>query len=63
MKLKNEQEIESLGYKIQGHPVTNHAFTQGYMQAQQDLLSQASEGFDFKTGCPGHPIKEVENEA
>lgn len=46
MKLKTEQEVETLGYKIQGHPVTNHAFIQGYMQAQQDLLASASEGFE-----------------
>lgn len=57
MKLKNEQEIKVLAKLSAGEPLPDSdliaqwkcyigGYEKGYTQAQQDLLSQASEGFD-----------------
>ena len=53
MKLKNEQEVENLSDSMQRKlDITRKAWTfkdgykSGYHQAQQDLLSQASENFN-----------------
>lgn len=53
MKLKNEQEVENLSDSMQRKlDITRKVWTfkdgykSGYHQAQQDLISQASEGFE-----------------